>query len=220
VNLSPGRVIHIRKAQWEDSAFLLQVRNQPSTRQNSFSQGLVSESDHEAWFSKKLRDDKTWLYLGEIQDLQDKAFDTGTFENESAGVEPRQPLGQVRFDLQVRCDLNEPPFSQSALESPSPEASPSCSVEVSISLDERFQGQGLGSVLLQRACHTFWAEQGAVLAGGDKGKLHCIAHIRSENQASVKIFSKAGFLPAGTVVYQGTNCLEMILTLSKVGPGL
>ncbi|MBY0402834.1 MAG: hypothetical protein K2X66_02980, partial [Cyanobacteria bacterium] len=79
MNLSPGRVIHIRKAQWEDSAFLLKVRNQPSTRQNSFSQSLVSESDHEAWFSTKLRDDKTWLYLGEIQDLQDKAFEPDPF---------------------------------------------------------------------------------------------------------------------------------------------
>jgi len=70
--------ISLRKVRPDDSDLVLQWRNHPETRKHSFQRDLVSAEEHRRWFSKKLKDPKTAIYI--VQDAQGR------------------PVGQVRID--------------------------------------------------------------------------------------------------------------------------
>ena len=62
---------------------------------------------------------------------------------------------------------------------------------ISISIARNFRGQGLGPSMLRQACRCFWSQHPAV-------PVH--AYIKPDNAASLKAFSRAGFVEAGTVL--------------------
>lgn len=70
-------VLALRPAGPEDENRLLNWRNDPSTREASFTQGEVAADEHRAWLARKLRDPGCALLIIE---------------------EDGRPLGQVRLD--------------------------------------------------------------------------------------------------------------------------
>lgn len=94
-----------------------------------------------------------------------------------------KPAGQIRFDITDESGKT---------------------AEVSISVSENFRGKGIGGNALVKADNLLFRDF------SDIGKL--IAHIKTDNQASVGTFIKAGYLNLGTVNYEDHECIEMILT--------
>jgi len=71
--------LSIRKANKKDSKFLLNLRNDSDAINNSLTTRAVSESDHNAWYDKKLKDKNSKIFI---------------FENNS-----KDKIGFTRFDL-------------------------------------------------------------------------------------------------------------------------
>src|SRR5437899_695344 len=71
--------VALRPATWEDSRRIWEWRNEEATREASFNTGEVSYEEHERWFSRKLVDPNTRIFI--VADLQ--------------GGE----LGYLRFDI-------------------------------------------------------------------------------------------------------------------------
>ena len=69
----------IRKAYKKDSKFLFNLRNDRETKNNSLSAKAISESEHAAWYDKKLNDQTSKIFI---------------YENNS-----KKKVGFVRFDL-------------------------------------------------------------------------------------------------------------------------
>lgn len=69
--------VEVRGARATDRARLLQWRNDPVTRAHAFTTEAITEDEHATWFSRKLADPMTHIWIGE-----------------SDGV----AIGQVRFD--------------------------------------------------------------------------------------------------------------------------
>jgi RimJ/RimL family protein N-acetyltransferase len=76
-----------------DARFLYELRNDPTTRANSFQTGEIKFVDHRAWLSARLADSerKVRLFVATM---------------ERAGRRP-VPIGQVRFDCDGRHDRVE-----------------------------------------------------------------------------------------------------------------
>jgi UDP-2,4-diacetamido-2,4,6-trideoxy-beta-L-altropyranose hydrolase len=73
--------LRIRHANLKDEAWLLELANDPASRQNSFSIEKIAPETHKAWFYEKLKNfEQCCLYIAET----------------SEGF----PIGQVRFELQ------------------------------------------------------------------------------------------------------------------------
>jgi len=53
----------LRKAIFSDWKVLLDWRNDPLTRKNSFTQEIIKEENHKKWFRKNLRDEKSNLFI-------------------------------------------------------------------------------------------------------------------------------------------------------------
>lgn len=75
------RKISLRQATTEDSAKILEWRNDPVTRKYSFSTRRISEADHHRWFRQSLASGKRLLLMA----LCDK-----------------KPIGIVRFDFYAK----------------------------------------------------------------------------------------------------------------------
>ena len=89
------------------------------------------------------------------------------------------PVGQARFDIDHKA------------------------ATISISIDQQFRGQGLGSVLIRRACHELFAHS-------DVSTVH--AYIKFGNERSVRAFEKAGFNRLANVDVKGSAALHLILS--------
>lgn len=90
-------------------------------------------------------------------------------------AELTEPIGQIRFDIEG---------DESVL---------------SVSLDSRFRGKNLGTLLVAAAVRKFLAETGVDL-------IH--AHVRPENNASARLFEKADFRRAGETTVKGQRALH------------
>jgi RimJ/RimL family protein N-acetyltransferase len=53
----------LREATFNDWKTLLDWRNDPSTRENSFTTGEISESTHKQWFTDSLSNEKRKIYI-------------------------------------------------------------------------------------------------------------------------------------------------------------
>lgn len=71
--------IKLRKAVEGDCLDILRWRNHPNVRRQSFGAGKISYSEHKKWFSGKLQDKKTSMYIAETEGLG--------------------KIGQIRFDI-------------------------------------------------------------------------------------------------------------------------
>ncbi|MBX3054996.1 MAG: UDP-2,4-diacetamido-2,4,6-trideoxy-beta-L-altropyranose hydrolase [Anaerolineae bacterium] len=77
---------------------------------------------------------------------------------------------------------------------------------VSINIAPEYRGQGLGTAVLREAV----AFQHTILS-----LTKLVAYIKSENQASQTIFSRAGFLYEGLSLAAGQQCLKYVYTLTE-----
>ena len=71
----------LRSINENDSEMLFNLRNHPSTRDNSFDKSEVSLADHKEWFSYVLKSEMVISYILEIDDT---------------------PIGAIRFDIEDR----------------------------------------------------------------------------------------------------------------------
>ena len=71
----------LRKAKFDDWKILLDWRNDPISRANSFDQNEITEETHKSWFSKSLKNPERSIYI--LEDKEKKALGT------------------------IRCDLNQ-----------------------------------------------------------------------------------------------------------------
>jgi UDP-2,4-diacetamido-2,4,6-trideoxy-beta-L-altropyranose hydrolase len=91
----------------------------------------------------------------------------------------RTPVGQVRFD-QVRSDA-----------------------VVSVSLDRKFRGRGMGAAVISLACRQLFRETGVRVVHG---------YVKPENETSASAFVKAGFmLHAEPALVKGSNAVHFVL---------
>ena len=76
--------LNLRKADRQDSAFLLSVRNLPEVRAQSKTQSVISESTHAAWFDTQLDSPSAVIWILEHQGerkgyLRAQEIETGTW---------------------------------------------------------------------------------------------------------------------------------------------
>lgn len=57
--------LSIRRAEFEDWSFLLSLRNDPETRNNSHNTSIVEEIDHKDWLKSTLDNKNRFLYICE-----------------------------------------------------------------------------------------------------------------------------------------------------------
>lgn len=55
--------IYLRKANIDDAKIILEWRNDPLTRDNSFSKDLIAPETHIKWFNGKLSDKNCFMYI-------------------------------------------------------------------------------------------------------------------------------------------------------------
>ena len=69
--------MQLRKAIFDDWKMLLDWRNDPTTRLNSFEQGEVSEQTHKIWFDKSLSNSNREIYI-----LEDNSIPVGSIRSD------------------------------------------------------------------------------------------------------------------------------------------
>ncbi len=72
--------------------------------------------------------------------------------------------------------------------------------EISVSLDKRFRGQGLGTMVIKAGCERIMREPQVE---------QIIAHVKCDNQASFAAFQKAGFAVRAEAEIKGVQACEM-----------
>jgi RimJ/RimL family protein N-acetyltransferase len=80
--------------------------------------------------------------------------------------------------------------------------------EVSISIAPGMRGRGHGASVLAMACHAY-------LETADAAEL--VAYIRPENDRSVRIFTRVGFVPRGREIRQGYEALRLVKSARTAG---
>lgn len=88
--------MHIRTATYEDSSFILEWRNDDTTRQMSISQEKISFESHSKWYSKALSNPALEIYIAEIDG---------------------NPIGMCRLDLYdegIEISINMAPSARGA----------------------------------------------------------------------------------------------------------
>jgi RimJ/RimL family protein N-acetyltransferase len=70
--------MQLRKAIFDDWKMLLDWRNDPTTRLNSFEQGEVSEQTHKIWFNKSLSNSNREIYI-----LEDNSIPVGSIRSDA-----------------------------------------------------------------------------------------------------------------------------------------
>lgn len=73
--------------------------------------------------------------------------------------------------------------------------------EASIVLAKDFRGKGLGKELLCKSCHHIMQ---------DKNIVEIVAHVRKDNEASIKLFLSAGFQKQGELSIKGVEAIEFV----------
>ena len=136
--------------------------NDPTTRHQSFNSEPISWEKHVAWFTRKVTDRCALLLV----------FET------NANV----PIGQVRFE---RFDEDRTEDVDNGYTGTSSETIDlSLDKAISISVDARFRGKGIASMLIEEACEFIRKRESAI---------HIVAYIKPDNVASVRAFERAGF---------------------------
>ena len=74
----------LRRAEHRDCALLWEWANEPGVRQAAFCEDYISWAEHTAWFSRKMRDPRCVILIGE----------------DDAGA----PLGQMRVDFRSKAE--------------------------------------------------------------------------------------------------------------------
>lgn len=74
--------LSIRLAKPEDARLLLEWRNDPITRENSFQKNSISWEEHSAWYTKKLNNETTRIYI--LEHAVDGAIGQVRFEKNDA----------------------------------------------------------------------------------------------------------------------------------------
>lgn len=72
--------IKIRKISTEDADLIFKWSNEKTTRDNSFNSNLIEYKDHKSWFSRKLNDNNSAYFIGEIDNT---------------------PVAFIRFDIDI-----------------------------------------------------------------------------------------------------------------------
>lgn len=100
-----------------------------------------------------------------------------------AELKPGLPIGQVRFDVQ------------------------GAEAVVSVSIDGRYRGQGLGGRVIAEAAEDML----------QKGVETLLAYIKPGNKASVQAFTKAGFHVMGTKIVDHQPVIQMVRRVAGTG---
>ncbi|KAF0180031.1 MAG: N-acetyltransferase GCN5 [Limisphaerales bacterium] len=127
--------LHLRPATTDDCRRVWQWANDPAVRAVSFTSDPILWEQHTAWFTRKLADANTRLWIAEQAGAPVSEPALGSGEWLRAGLETgAPPLGQVRFDLE------------------------GCIATISVSLDASRRGKNLGALLIWTACQKLFRE--------------------------------------------------------------
>ena len=85
--------MYLRIAQISDAKMILEWRNDPDTRNNSFSRELISNEDHVKWLEKKLLEDSCRLYI-----CCDGQENVGQIR-----IDVRENIGEVSYMVAPEC---------------------------------------------------------------------------------------------------------------------
>lgn len=132
--------------------------NDDGVRRASFDSEWIPWDSHSAWFSARLADPATRLYVVEVEG---------------------RPAAQVRFDLRG-----------------------SREAEISVSVDPAARGRGVGTAAVRQAC---------LRVAGETGVRSILARVKVDNDASLRLFEKAGFRDDGTETVAGCNARRLRL---------
>ncbi|MDH5543551.1 MAG: GNAT family N-acetyltransferase [Nitrospinota bacterium] len=78
-------------------------------------------------------------------------------------------------------------------------------IEIHFTVAPEYRGRGVGTEIIQigvEYCKTEWP--------GEK----LVAHVKDDNEASIKIFERAGFINDGYVQFKGGKCLRFSVVLN------
>lgn len=148
----------------QDSQDVFSWRNDAATIQASLSAKPVMWEAHEKWYSKSLNTPLRLLLIVE------------------SSTQVKSKIGMVRFDL-----LTMPTVSQHL---DTQAAQPLTYAEVSINLNPQLRGKGYGALCLESAISFFTA---TLKNSSFESCTHILAQIKATNDASKKVFEKAGF---------------------------
>lgn len=126
--------LHLRPATADDCRRVWEWANDPAVRAISFTSEPIPWELHVAWFTRKLADANTRLWIARPPGapVSDPALSDSRVPN--AGSETGAPLGQVRFDLDGSTST------------------------ISVSLDASRRGKNLGALLIWSACQKHFRE--------------------------------------------------------------
>jgi predicted dehydrogenase len=176
--------VTLRTAHVQDAELLLAWRNDPETRRWSRDSREIEPEEHARWLRGVLTDASTRLWVAQcegkpIASVRISPNDGGLTQSD------RRPIASVHPGLEAGV-IEE---SHGLLSEPMRTDSKADGVaEVHIVLAPPARGRGLGSAVLIQAVARALAEPGL-------GALH--AHVKPDNEASLRTFAKAGFRMAG-----------------------
>jgi len=123
--------LRLRAATTDDCRRVWDWANDPGVRAVSFTSDPIPWEQHTAWFTRKLADANTRLWIAGAP-VSDPALSDSRVPN--AESETGAPLGQVRFDLERSI------------------------ATISVSLDAARRGKNLGALLIWSACQKLFRE--------------------------------------------------------------
>ena len=125
--------LHLRPATAADCRRVWEWANDPAVRAVSFTSDPIPWEQHTAWFTRKLADTNTRLWIAEQVGAPVSKPALSDSRVPKAGLETgAPPLGQVRFDLD------------------------GSTATISVSLDATRRGKNLGALLLWSACQKIF----------------------------------------------------------------
>ncbi len=155
--------ILLRKADLGDLLRYYIWVNEQSVRENAISRHRISFAEHVDWFKNKINSGKSILYIAENRE--------------------RNPLGQVRFDIEDDFGL------------------------IDYSVDEKHRGRGVGKLMLSSAIKRFLEDKRVASCKYLK------AWVKEQNIPSIKVFKKLGFQLGEEKVYEGNIYKIFILVI-------
>lgn len=127
--------LHLRPASGDDCRRVWEWANAPAVRTVSFVSEPIPWEQHAAWFTRKLADANTRLWIAEQPRAPVSAPAFSDSRAPKAGLETSAPpLGQVRYDLD------------------------GSTATISVSLDTARRGKNLGALLIWSACQKLLRE--------------------------------------------------------------
>lgn len=167
----------IRKAQAADAVQLWLLANDREVRQNAFYPKPIPLASHLRWFASKLASPASRIWVGEVGVSQAGLSEAGAVTAAHAPC-----ASHVRYVMagQVRYDRLDGRVA-----------------EIGIALFPPFRRRGLGTRLLEATWHHACVEL-------EVSTLQ--ARVRVENEASLRLFERAGFRCVGQSVVNGHPC--------------